>query len=325
MSNNRLFAILPQVSRSFAYIISKLTSPLRGVVCIAYLLFRIADTIEDAQASLAVKQKLFSLFRGLLQAGSLDTALFHDFSRTKEKLAGISAQEQLLLQEGHHVLQAFYAQQQKTRDVLYYWLNESMTGMQAYLTRDIATWSDLDDYCYYVAGTVGFMLTALFDHQDLLAAQTQPLAFKKQVLHFALALQKVNITRDIAADMAQGRRFWPQVIRPGNRITIQALNQMVENTLVSVQAGHGYVLAITHKAPDVRFFCIFSLFLALKTLRLLAGNPACLQQNIKTRKSTFYCTLLLARLAARLPNRCYTFLIGRYAKQVAVRLARGRA
>jgi len=48
--------ILPGVSRTFALTIPQLPSPLRDVVANAYLLCRIADTIED-DAGLTPRQK----------------------------------------------------------------------------------------------------------------------------------------------------------------------------------------------------------------------------------------------------------------------------
>jgi phytoene/squalene synthetase len=41
------YEILPDVSRTFALTIPVLERPLSGSVCVAYLLCRIADTIED--------------------------------------------------------------------------------------------------------------------------------------------------------------------------------------------------------------------------------------------------------------------------------------
>ncbi len=42
------FRHLPKVSRTFALAIDGLPDPLRGEVCVAYLLCRVLDTVEDA-------------------------------------------------------------------------------------------------------------------------------------------------------------------------------------------------------------------------------------------------------------------------------------
>ena len=43
--------LLLKTSRTFALAIPLLPEPTRTTVCLAYLLFRIADTLEDAEAS----------------------------------------------------------------------------------------------------------------------------------------------------------------------------------------------------------------------------------------------------------------------------------
>ncbi|HYC10740.1 MAG TPA: squalene/phytoene synthase family protein, partial [Steroidobacteraceae bacterium] len=51
--------ILPHVSRTFALTIPQLPQPLRIAVCNAYLVCRIADTIEDEPALSAAETRVY--------------------------------------------------------------------------------------------------------------------------------------------------------------------------------------------------------------------------------------------------------------------------
>src|SRR5580698_8345543 len=71
--------ILPKVSRTFALTIPQLPLPLRGPVTSAYLLCRIADTIEDEPAlppaeTLAYLQR----FKAVVAAGADPSQLAND-------------------------------------------------------------------------------------------------------------------------------------------------------------------------------------------------------------------------------------------------------
>ncbi|MEF9674349.1 squalene/phytoene synthase family protein, partial [Pseudomonas sp. PCH446] len=71
-------AIFPQVSRSFALTIPQLPPPLNTAMTTAYLLCRIADTIEDDPAlSIADKQRYEAAYiRAVL--GEIDAQAFCD-------------------------------------------------------------------------------------------------------------------------------------------------------------------------------------------------------------------------------------------------------
>ena len=73
--------------------------------------------------------------------------------------------------------------------------------------------SDVDDlqaYCYIVAGIVGEMLTELFVlGSDRVAAVAERL--RPRAAAFGEALQLVNILKDSAGDLEEGRQFLPAV------------------------------------------------------------------------------------------------------------------
>ena len=66
-----------------------------------------------------------------------------------------------------------------------------------------ANWQELHEYCRRVAGTVGLACTAVYSPRDPAAAE--PLAER-----LGLALQQINIMRDVAEDWGLGRVYLPQ-------------------------------------------------------------------------------------------------------------------
>ncbi len=65
------------------------------------------------------------------------------------------------------------------------------------------TWADLREYCLRVAGTIGVACTAVYGPTDL--ERAIPLAET-----LGVALQQINIMRDVAEDYALGRVYLPQ-------------------------------------------------------------------------------------------------------------------
>ena len=66
-----------------------------------------------------------------------------------------------------------------------------------------ANWQELHEYCRRVAGTVGLACAAIYGPRDPVAAE--PLAER-----LGIALQQINIMRDVAEDWGLGRVYLPQ-------------------------------------------------------------------------------------------------------------------
>lgn len=66
-----------------------------------------------------------------------------------------------------------------------------------------ASWGDLREYCRRVAGTIGVSCTAVYGPSD--PQRARPLAET-----LGLALQQINIMRDVAEDWTLGRVYLPQ-------------------------------------------------------------------------------------------------------------------
>jgi len=73
--------------------------------------------------------------------------------------------------------------------------------------------AELRDYCYAVAGIVGEMLTELFllGRRELAGVAGY---LRERAATFGEALQLVNILKDSAVDLAEGRRYLPAQAPP---------------------------------------------------------------------------------------------------------------
>jgi len=213
-STTTLDDLLEKTSRTFALSIPMLPEPTRRHVGIAYLLFRIADTFEDAflwtrEARIAA---LRDIERLLERRGGEREAAAHWLAVSPVDHAGYLE----LLSETPTVMQAYWAMPDPAREALRHDLSRTVRGMADVVRRGdargnlrLATLRELRDYCYVVAGIVGEMLTELFllDNPGLGAVAPR---LRRRSRYFGEGLQLVNILKDAASDATEGRVYLPE-------------------------------------------------------------------------------------------------------------------
>jgi len=218
-----LETLLEKTSRTFALSIPVLPEPTRREVMIAYLLFRIADTFEDA-AHWEPARRIGALreFAALLDAFSPDEArkLARNWSA-----AGPSphAGYRELIDQVPAVLEAFFSLDPAAVASVRAHVVRSCDGMARYVARTrggalvLSDVADLQAYCYVVAGIVGEMLTELFLLGRPELTEVAPF-LRERAAKFGEALQLVNILKDASADASEGRSYLPPgVPRPRGR------------------------------------------------------------------------------------------------------------
>jgi len=255
----RLHQLLVDTSRTFALCIPPLEDAPRRQLTIAYLLFRIADTFEDA-SHWPVADRLAALDQFcalLLNPSEADarrvTASWHE--RGPSPHAGYMR----LISDVPIVLAAFDALPASARDVIREHVVRSAEGMARYVAMTehgslrLADMGQLHDYCYRVAGIVGEMCTELF---LINAPQLQGVAafLRARAAAFGEGLQLVNILKDSDSDRAEGRSYIPAGVDRRELLALarQALASAVEYTdcLRSAGAPRGI---ITFNALPIAF------------------------------------------------------------------------
>jgi farnesyl-diphosphate farnesyltransferase len=206
--------LLEKTSRTFALSIPVLPEPTRREVMVAYLLFRIADTFEDA-AHWAPEDRIAALadFNALLAAPAPDRASALSRSWVERGVAQHAGYRELMA-EVPFVLDAFFALSPGAIPPIRDHVVRSADGMASIVarTRDgsltLHSIQELKDYCYIVAGIVGEMLSELFllDRPGL--SGIAPF-LRERAATFGEALQLVNILKDSAVDAEEGRRYLP--------------------------------------------------------------------------------------------------------------------
>lgn len=269
--------ILPKVSRSFALPIRLLPRPTGDAVMLCYLVFRIADTIEDCCGDPAERERLFGAFRSLLDG---DRSL-------SPRLAAIDPPPyDALMHRTEAVAEVFETLPPPVRSLVHERLAEMSRGMQAWASREVRTLDDLHDYCYYVAGLVGKLLTRIFREYGHIGEATFRDLDRRSV-DFGLALQMVNVIRDVRADDRDGRRYWPtqllarhglaweNLFRESHRPqALGVLRDLVRDALRYCDVAIDYIRRLPAHQTRLRAFCALPLFMAVATMGACLDNPA---------------------------------------------------
>ncbi len=207
--------LLEKTSRTFALSIPVLPEPTRREVTIAYLLFRIADTFEDA-SHWPPEDRIGALadFNALLKSYSRERAETLSRGWVERKVAHHAGYQELM-SEAPFVLDAFFALSPGAIASIREHVIRSADGMASIVarTRDgslkLHSIQELKDYCYIVAGIVGEMLSELF-LLDRPALSGIAAYLRERAATFGEALQLVNILKDSAGDAEEGRRYLPE-------------------------------------------------------------------------------------------------------------------
>jgi farnesyl-diphosphate farnesyltransferase len=308
--------MLPKVSRTFALGIRLLPGRLQEAVRVSYLLCRIADTIEDgAELAPVAKAALLARMRACLQDGPPNGAAL------REVFPAPASDEQRLVRDADRVFRCFQALSERERAAIRPWVAEMIAGMSEFATRRppagelaaLASVAELDRYCYYVAGTVGHLLTGLFriHHPTIPAARYARL--EGLATSFGLGLQLTNIIKDVADDRQRGWSFVPRDLcevaglRPVDLQDPARFPQAsrVMATLIDKAKGHlqdalAYCTTLPAAAYRIRIFCLTSLYFAVRTLRLAERDPRLLDPShkVKITRADVYRTVAAAHLVA---------------------------
>ncbi len=306
--------ILQGVSRTFALTIPQLPPALCPVISNAYLLCRIADTIEDEPTLSSIqKQHFANLFTQVVA----NTANPQEFSQTLFPLLSESTlpTEKELIQNTPRVIRLthhFTTLQQKALLRCVSIMAKGMAEFQQQNTlHGLKNLTEMNDYCYYVAGVVGELLTELFCEYSPEIAKNQA-QLKKLAVSFGQGLQMTNILKDIWADQQRGACWLPQDIFSQNGCDLTQLSTQHHTIafktsllqLITIATEHlhnalRYILLIPKKEQGIRRFCLWAVGMAILTLRRIHQNPFFSDgQQVKISRRSVKAVILLSSAAA---------------------------
>ena len=305
--------ILQGVSRTFALTIPQLPAALCKVVSNAYLLCRIADTIEDEPAITPAQKRYFSrMFIDVVDG----TASAEHFAAELHPLLSENtiAAERDLINNVPRVIRLTHGFTPAQRSILSHSVGIMAEGMSVFQTdKDVDGLKDmpqLDSYCYYVAGVVGEMLTDLFcDYSREIERNRE--AMMTLAVSFGQGLQMTNILKDIWEDKERGACWLPREVFDQSRVDLKDMSEQQHNAsfgdglqkLVAIARGHlenalAYTLLIPRHETGIRRFCLWALGMALLTLRKVNRNRSFTSgTEVKISRRSVKATILATNLA----------------------------
>lgn len=310
-----LSLLLAGVSRTFAMTIPQLPKKLCDTVACAYLLCRTVDTIED-EVSLSLKQKqsFCSEFINIVKTGINSEPFAIELAPLLSEQTSLA--EHTLIQSLPRVIKITHKFAPYDIEALACCIKTMAEGMSIFQAQDLhgglATLTDMDRYCYYVAGCVGEMLTKLFCHYS------PEIAKHKDELHnlsasFGQGLQMTNILKDISND-AKRRVCWlPQDVFTETGFDLKSLTPKTND--INFEKGIEHLIGIAHhhlhralqytqilptQETGIRNFCLWALGMAVLTLKKIKHNLHVINSDeIKITRNHVKATILATRLTGR--------------------------
>ena len=306
--------VLQEVSRTFALTIPQLPEELRVIVGNAYLLCRIADTIEDSEVlAFAEKQRFYAWFI----AAAEGTASPEEFAADLHEQLGedmLPAERELVRRTPAvlRITRSFHPNDQAALRRCIRIMSEGMEHFQArqQAEQGLRNQRELDTYCYYVAGVVGEMLTELFCNHSEAAAQRRE-ALSELAVSFGQGLQMTNIIKDVWHDKER-RVCWLPVAAFGGDLDVLAEGgtdgrfEAALEELMATARGHlenalRYTLLIPASETGIRQFCLWALGMAVLTLRKIHRSRGyfCEGATVKISRNSVRATIAVSKIFGR--------------------------
>jgi farnesyl-diphosphate farnesyltransferase len=287
--------MLRSVSRTFAVSIELLPRPLRDAMTVGYLLFRVADCLEDnpdmpPERKSALLRLWASVLRGEADVDDLTAAIADLDADDPEVRVARSAGE---------ILERLGRLAPEVGRLLVWRVSKTADGMARW--QDHGPWvgdeADLDDYMHEVAGRVGYLVTDLYAwyapsirpmHERLLPLGRQA----------GLALQTVNVIRGLRSDYSRGWVFVPRsylsavglapedLLNPASSDrALEVVRLLCDKAAEHLAWGLEYVTALPRRNHRIRLASMLPLFLAVATLSVSRDNPQVLLGEAKVSRS----------------------------------------
>jgi farnesyl-diphosphate farnesyltransferase len=285
--------LLRSASRTFALSIERLPGVVGDAMCLAYLLLRVSDFLEDndympAERKVALLKLWDSVLAGDEPAEKL-VAELADHEPGDDPDARVAAQADEVLAKVHALPVAVQTQ-------MLVHVRNSTQGMARWVARgpdNICVETDMDDYMHEVAGRVGYLVTDIFAwYSGFVRArlnQLMPLARE-----FGLALQTVNVIRGLRKDYERGWIFVPEsfcaavnlrrtdLFKPEYQIqALQVVDMVADKAEGHLQKALAYVMALPPWLHTLRLACIWPMLFAVRTLALSRQNVNVLVGEVK--------------------------------------------
>lgn len=332
------------VSRSFAIVAPEVDAPLADYLATAYLICRVVDNIEDTVKPFAWRQARFAEFSMLLSTPSARGRILGNWQGLDWPGLSDSEREMMTLRDGQALWQIYEELPGLVRAPIQRWAGVMASGMERssnpsggdfFVTRgDVRlphSKQDYDLYCFYVAGTVGRMISELaISFYEVEERAARILIQGSDAC--GRALQKTNIVKDFAEDLERGYSFLPAQWLAEVDYAPLALHgvphywktKVLLDVVDELEDSVNYVLALPQKAAGFRRAGLLMMLPAFETIRLAAQRLPMLftpQHAVKISRAKMGQSVLRARQMAA-DDEAIQAYAGRMSRQIRAQLGR---
>ncbi|ELZ47295.1 Squalene/phytoene synthase [Halorubrum coriense DSM 10284] len=196
------------VSRTFALTVDVLEEPMSSQICVGYLLCRVADTVEDAgHIPPEAQSDVLRTYRRAIDPDD-DTDIVAFRSAVDEWLPAERDDDWTVVAEAPTIAATFEELDPEAQAAIVPPVLEMVDGMAMFVDRHategglrIDDRDELEQYCYYAAGTVGNLITNLLTRGDI--GEERATRLRETAEEFGLLLQLVNVSKDVYDDYTE--------------------------------------------------------------------------------------------------------------------------
>jgi farnesyl-diphosphate farnesyltransferase len=295
------------VSRTFAITINELNPPMSDYICVGYLLCRIPDTVEDTDRIPASEQSdLLRTYASVFDDES-STGTDDFLAAVDPWLPDTDSADWRVVEQTTRVVETFRSLPADARELLRAPVVELVEGMAEFVDRykeagglRIRSIDELEEYCWYAAGTVGRFITDLTVRDaDPEAAETM----RETSTSFANLLQLVNVAKDVRGDFEEENNVYlpaewlneegvepEKVTAPENTTRVARVIQRVTDRAAGyLDDTEAYLQAMPQTRGNTLSAWAIPCMLAVGTIRELRERPEeVLEGGVKISRQEVY-------------------------------------
>jgi len=280
------------VSRTFALTVDVLEEPMASQICVGYLLCRVADTVEDAGhiPPEAQSDVLRTYRRAIDPDDGTEIGAFRE--AVDEWLPAERDDDWTVVAEAPTVAATFEELDPEAQAAIVPPVLEMVDGMAMFVDRHatkgglrIDDRDELEQYCYYAAGTVGNLITNLLTRGDI--AEERADRLRETAENFGLLLQLVNVSKDVYDDYTEENNIYlpaewleaegveqERVVHPENReSSARVVDRTADYARSFLDDAQAYLETMPLSNGNTMEAWTVPYLLAVGTLRELGSRP----------------------------------------------------
>ncbi|GAA0718356.1 farnesyl-diphosphate farnesyltransferase [Halorubrum trapanicum] len=280
------------VSRTFALTVDVLEEPMASQICVGYLLCRVADTVEDAGhiPPEAQSDVLRTYRRAIDPDDETDIGEFRE--AVDEWLPAERDDDWTVVAEAPTIAATFTELDPEAQEAIVPPVLEMVDGMAMFVDRHategglrIDDRDELEQYCYYAAGTVGNLITNLLTRGDIGEERAEQL--RETAEEFGLLLQLVNVSKDVYDDYTEENNVYlpaewleaegvdqERVVHPENReSSARVVDRTADYARSFLDDAQAYLETMPLSNGNTMEAWTVPYLLAVGTLRELGSRP----------------------------------------------------